>query len=59
MVDLPASLQAPDIAKRLAARGLLVSVWTPSRLRVVTHLDVSTAEIDEAAATMREVLERG
>ncbi|HUQ82588.1 MAG TPA: GntG family PLP-dependent aldolase [Gemmatimonadaceae bacterium] len=59
MIDLPATVQAPDVAKRLAARGLLVSVWTPSRLRVVTHLDVSTAEIDEAAATMREVLERG
>jgi threonine aldolase len=59
MVDLPAALQAPDVAKRLAARGVLVSVWTPSRLRVVTHLDVSLAEIDQAAATMREVLERG
>lgn len=59
MVDLPASKEASAVAKQLSARGLLVSVWTPSRLRVVTHLDANTAQIDEAAAIMREVLERG
>jgi len=59
MIDLPEGLEAREVAARLAARGLLVSVWTPSRLRAVTHLDVSQAQIEEAGAIMREVLDRG
>jgi threonine aldolase len=47
------------VARRLAARGVLVSVWTPTRVRAVTHLDVQPAEIDEAAAIIGDVLERG
>ena len=58
MIDLP-SPSAADVARRLALRGLLVSVWAPVRLRAVTHLDVSATEIDEAAAILREALERG
>src|SRR5688572_1512068 len=41
MIDLPNRLPAPDVARQLASRGLLVSVWTPTRIRTVTHLDVS------------------
>ena len=59
MLDLPAHAASSDVARRLAGRGILVSVWTPSRLRAVTHLDVSAPEMDEAAAIVREVLERG
>ena len=59
MIDLPAHAAAPDVARALASRGVLVSVWAPKRLRAVTHLDVSTAEIDEAVAIVCEVLERG
>jgi threonine aldolase len=59
MIDLRPDAGAPDVARQLARRGVLASVWTPSRLRVVTHLDVSPAEIDEAGAITREVLERG
>ena len=58
MIDLP-SPAAADVARRLALRGLLVSVWAPARLRAVTHLDVSAAETDEAAGIMCEALERG
>ena len=59
MIDLPARLHATDLARRLAARGVLVSVWTGSRVRTVTHLDVSPAQIDEAAEIIRDVIERG
>ena len=59
MIDLPASLPAAEVARRTAERGLLVSVWTASRVRVVTHLDASADAVDEASRIMREVLERG
>jgi hypothetical protein len=36
-----------------------VSVWTATRIRAVAHLDVTTADIDEAARIISEVLERG
>lgn len=59
MIDLPAPMTAAQIAREAAARGVLVSVWTATRLRVVTHLDVTTAQVDEAAEIMRELLDRG
>ena len=59
MIDLPERTTAPDVARQVANRGLLVSVWTPTRIRTVTHLDVSASEIDEAAAIIGDVLERG
>jgi len=59
MIDLPASLPAAEAARRAAERGLLVSVWTASRVRVVTHLDAPADAVDEASRIMREVLERG
>jgi threonine aldolase len=59
MIDLPPSVPADQTARRAASRGLLVSVWTATRVRVVTHLHATTEAIDEAARIMREVLERG
>jgi threonine aldolase len=59
MVDVRSPMTAADVARAAAARGLLVSVWTSTRIRVVTHLDVTPAEVDEAATILREVLERG
>jgi hypothetical protein len=35
---------------------VLVSVWTGSRIRTVTHLDVTPSQIDQAAAIIRDVL---
>lgn len=58
MIDLPSPLTAADVARRAASHGLLVSVWTASRVRVVTHLDVTERDVDEAARIMRQVLER-
>lgn len=59
MIDVSHPTTAADVARAAAARGVLVSVWTATRIRVVTHLDVSAQQIDNAADIMREVLERG
>ncbi|MFI5314645.1 MAG: low-specificity L-threonine aldolase [Myxococcota bacterium] len=39
----------------LRARGVLVSAFSADTVRAVTHLDVSTRDIDHALAAMREV----
>ena len=49
---------AEDVARRLAEHGVLVSVWSSQRVRVVTHLDVASEDIDAAAGIVRTVLER-
>ena len=59
MIDLPEEKTAANVARLAAERGLLVSVWTATRIRVVTHLDASENDVDEAARIMREVLARG
>ncbi|MBI5499571.1 MAG: low-specificity L-threonine aldolase [Deltaproteobacteria bacterium] len=47
---------APDLVRRLDARG--VQGWAPDahRIRFVTHLDVDRAAIERAAGIIREVL---
>jgi threonine aldolase len=57
MIDVEATT-AEQVAQRAAEHGVLVSVWSSRRVRVVTHLDVATEDIETAAAVMRTVLER-
>jgi len=59
MIDIASPGTAADVARKAAARGLLVSVWTATRIRVVTHLDANATDVDEAARILREVIERG
>lgn len=56
MIDLPAP-HADDVAERLAKRGVHLLAWTPTRVRAVTHLDVSAEAVRGAASVVREVLE--
>jgi threonine aldolase len=56
MIDLPADTTASEVSRRLSEQGVLVSVWTGSRIRTVTHLDVTPSQIDQAAAIIRDVL---
>jgi threonine aldolase len=49
-VDLDAS--AALVAKRASALGLAVSAPGPTRLRAVTHLDVSRQDVERAAAIL-------
>jgi len=47
-------------ARRVAAAardgGVRVAEWTPTRIRMVTHLDVSAADCERAGAVMRKIL---
>jgi len=52
----PFSIQAPELSARLAAEGVLTLGLPGSRMRLVTHRDVSTDDIDEALRIFRRVL---
>jgi threonine aldolase len=57
MVDLGAGLPAGDaFSRQLAERGVLCLALGPRRLRLVTHLDVSTADCQRAAAVFSELV---
>jgi threonine aldolase len=58
MIDVPDDLTAEVVARHAAEHGVLVSVWSTRRVRVVTHLDVTAADVEAAAAVIRGVLER-
>src|SRR5829696_8153558 len=48
MIDLPDGIDAPSLVASTREAGVLLSAWTPSRVRAVTHLDVSAAEAGRA-----------
>jgi threonine aldolase len=56
MIDLPTP-RAAAVAARAAELGVLVSVWTPSRLRAVTHLDAPMELVVVAARKIAQALE--
>jgi threonine aldolase len=49
MIDLPERLDSDTVARRAASDGVKVGSWTASRIRVITHLDVSRADVERAA----------
>ena len=51
-IDVPAG-RAPELARHLAERGVLINATSPSRVRAVTHRDVQRADIDAAVAAFR------
>ena len=57
MVDLRPGVAADEVARRAKERGVLVGVWTATRLRAVTHLDADAAAVERAAGVIRGVLE--
>jgi threonine aldolase len=46
-------LDAPAVVQRLAGQGVLVTAFTRTRVRAVTHLDVDDHDIDRAAGAIR------
>lgn len=56
MIDLPPDTDSMSFAKAAMERGVRVSVWTASRVRSVMHLDVTLAEVERAAAVLRDLL---
>ena len=61
MVDLPSGTSAPALVARAADAGVLVTPWSATRIRAVTHLDVDAAQVrgaGEIIATALHVLDR-
>ena len=58
MIDLPPELPAMALVDAARAKGLLVTPWSPSRIRVVTHRDADDAAIDRAAEVLVQLLEQ-
>jgi threonine aldolase len=56
MIDLAAGDMSSRIAVAAAREGIRVSQWSPTRVRLVTHLDVSKTECEQAGAVLRSVL---
>jgi threonine aldolase len=54
MVDLQSDAQ--PASARLAQAGVLMSAYGPKRLRAVTHLDVSRADVERAARILLDTL---
>ena len=52
-------LLAPDVANALDTAHVRLSVMGRTKLRAVTHLDVTQAQVESAARTIRDVLTRG
>ena len=53
----PGAPDAPTVVAQARAQGTLVSAFGPRTVRAVTHLDVSAAQCDEAAATLARILD--
>jgi threonine aldolase len=49
MIDLPARIDAPTVTAQAKALGIQISAWNDRRVRVVTHLDASAADVERAA----------
>jgi threonine aldolase len=56
MVDLPRPV-VPAVVARAAEQGVLLSPWSTTRLRAVTHLDVDDAQVARAGAVLADALE--
>jgi threonine aldolase len=54
--DVKGRLSAADAAVALRDHGVLIGGYGQSRMRAVTHLDVTTADIDKALGALRQVL---
>jgi threonine aldolase len=50
------SVDGAEFRQRLAGEGVLCSAFSPTRMRMVTHLDVDGDDIDEAVAAAGRVL---
>jgi len=49
MIDLPARIDGSAVEAKARAQGVLISKWNDTRLRAVCHLDVSRAQVEQAA----------
>ena len=57
MIDLPWGITSADVVSRARERGVMVSGWSNTRVRAVTHLDADRATVTRAATAIREAIE--
>lgn len=58
MIDVPPHTTAGKISAAAKEKGVLISAWTSTRLRAVTHLDVSEKDVRQAGQIVAELLAR-
>jgi len=58
MIDLPTGRRSAPVVAAALAEGVRVSEWSDTRIRLVTHLDVSADDALRAAEVVRDALER-
>jgi threonine aldolase len=56
MIDLPDGVAPTPIVQRAAESGVRVSTWSPTRLRAVTHLDVTADQARRAGEVLADAL---
>ena len=56
IVNIDVDVPAESVAEGAKRAGLLINATAARRLRAVTHLDVSRADIERAASILREVV---
>ena len=56
MVDLAPGDTAARVAAAAEREGVRVAQWSPTRIRMVTHLDVSAADCERAGGIVRRIL---
>lgn len=57
MIDFVAGRSSAPIVAAARKQNVLVSEWSPTRIRMVTHLDVSAEDATRAAMVVREAIE--
>ena len=58
MLDLPPSIDAFAVVAEAARQEVLLTPWSSTRIRAVTHLDVGESAVRMAGTLVREILER-
>jgi threonine aldolase len=56
MIDLPAGVASADVSARARDGGVLVSPWSGTRVRAVTHLDADRTAVARAAEVVRAAI---
>ncbi len=56
MIDLVDGRDSSAAVQAAASRGVRVQAWTSTRIRAVTHLDVSREAVERAAVVVRDAL---
>ncbi len=56
MITVPAGVSPGDVERAAAEQGVGISLWDTTRVRAVTHLDVSATDVERAGAIVRNIL---